>query len=164
MPTPFIPTRASLHYRRSFVSPWPDVEGISAVDLHRYSDIQKLEDWPRFSTLDLQRLIAFRGLELGASLFVMAKGLSTRTDLQTSERVYGIEVLPKEFYQRSEDPRGRISSEVLSKYFTAKQLKEAARYNRATWMSSYTTSFCRDSPQQCAYFNQARQVVEAQGY
>jgi len=167
-PTPFLPARVNLHLRRSFISPWPEVEGISSKDLHRYSNLQQNHSWEKVSTLDLQRLIAFRARDLGANRSRIISQLKSRQDFKSTEQVYGVEILPKPFYQQGEKISEAISPASLATYFTSAQLSQAALYNRAAWMTNYTSTFCSNlkspSQNQCNYFAKAKKLIETAGY
>ncbi len=84
--------------------------------------------------------------------------LQTRKDLSTSVQVYGITPLPAPFYQQ--DFVGEISAAQVRENFSTDELNDAALYNRAAWMSTYTSSFCKTALSQCDSFNMSRQLIE----
>ena len=155
-PVPFLPTLASLHLRRSFVSPWPEIEGVSAKRLHAYAE--GIDDLATTNTLDLQRLIVFRGVALGPAFFRANAELERRTDIHAADDVYGVKSLGPEFYQS--DPTRAPNADEVRSAFKPRQLTEARRANRAALRTNYTTSFCRGAVEQCAYFTRVQSVLK----
>lgn len=160
-PVPFFPKHASLHFRRSFISPWPDVNGVSKKELHPYLDLWQVRSWKEFSTLNLQRLLAFRGSDLGANRVNVVKELSLRKDIQPMDRVYGINILPMDFYQRNEIFSNQDFELEITDLFNGEQLANAKLYNRSATRDLNTTTFCSKFKDQCEYFNMAQRLMES---
>jgi hypothetical protein len=161
-PTPLIPTQMSLHLRRSYLAPFPEILGVSADRMLKLRDLNSVRAWSKLATLDLQRLIAFHGLELGSNLPLIAQTLRTRNDKKSADQVYAIEARPAAFYQRESGDSLNLRKLNIKSYFSFDELESATLFNRASWMTTYNSSFCNQSNmiEQCDYFNNIRKAME----
>ncbi len=154
IPIPFIPTSAKLHFRNSFLAPWPEILSLPPKDLGAFHP-ENVTHWSSFSTLQLQRLLVFHGFELGSYMKDVVSELARRSDQQSTERVYGIEILPSAFYQQNQN----LDASTLKPFFSKSQVTETLRLNRIAWSSAYTEAFCRASAE-CRFFEAAQKVLE----
>ena len=151
-PIPFFPAQAGLHFRRSFLSPWPEVAGVSAAELKRLSSPRVLDRLAARATLELQRLLAFRGTELNDVSTAVRSVLESRSDLSDTDRVYGITPLPVWMYQAAA-PAETDARAVFSRA----QLERAVASNRAV---NDPNEICVANPRQCAAFRAVQHTLE----
>ena len=159
LPYPFVPKQANIHYRRSYLSPWPEMTGISIEFLKDLeANIEKRQSFSNLPTLNLQQLLVFSGLSLGENLLAVAEELSKRTDKATTEEVYGLQALPTPLYQRTTKINKSFNS-TLSKMFTTKEIEHTNLYNRTAWHTTYGHQYCTNHRAQCDYFREGMQIL-----
>ena len=158
LPRPFIPTRMNLHLRRSYLSPWPEVHGISISDLRALEEKIKNDDISKWATLELQKLTVFSGFALGDNILKIFKELDQRTDHSLTEDVYGLNKLPNSMYQRTQEFEPTLRDSIKD-LFDKDQLDFVNMYNRATWFTTYNSDLCKHAPLQCTHFKRSMNLM-----
>lgn len=159
LPYPFLPKQANIHYRRSYLSPWPEMKGLSIEFLKQKE--KDLENKPvtDFSTIALQQLLVFSSASLGEKLIPVVQELDKRDEKASSEQVYGLEALPLPMYQRGVFLDQEDLGNAVSGMFTKKEIRYYNMYNRAAWNTTYGHRYCSAYKEQCDYFKSGMDLL-----
>jgi hypothetical protein len=160
---PMRPTQVFNHFRKSFLTPWPENKGVDVSLLKKVTRNMNSRTVKDLDTLTLQRIIVFTQADLGASIKQDLKGeIKLRSDRQDSNRVFDIEKYPQGFYQLPLANTGEIAS-YLKQNYSRKALRELSIYNRASMATLYPgqmVDLCSGKSANCDYFEAATLLLQ----